>query len=78
MRPVVLLAATEAGYSNLVRLVSGVYLETPPGEAVHLTTETLMGQADGLICLSGGPRGPISIAPLKEDRLLIWPGGAGC
>src|SRR5882672_3746445 len=29
MRAVVLLAATEAGYANLVRLVSRVYLETP-------------------------------------------------
>ncbi|RVD47445.1 PHP domain-containing protein, partial [Mesorhizobium sp. M8A.F.Ca.ET.023.02.2.1] len=62
MRPVVLIAATEAGYSNLVRLVSRVYLETPPGEAVHLTTEMMDGQCDGLICLSGGPRGPIGIA----------------
>ncbi|RUU09365.1 PHP domain-containing protein, partial [Mesorhizobium sp. M6A.T.Ca.TU.002.02.2.1] len=67
MRPVVLIAATEAGYSNLVRLVSRVYLETPPGEAVHLTTEMLQGHCDGLICLSGGPRGPIGNA-LKEDR----------
>ncbi|TIQ75774.1 DNA polymerase III subunit alpha, partial [Mesorhizobium sp.] len=67
MRPVVLIAATEAGYSNLVRLVSRVYLETPPGEAVHLTTDMLQGNCDGLICLSGGPRGPIGNA-LKEDR----------
>ncbi|TIW38245.1 MAG: PHP domain-containing protein, partial [Mesorhizobium sp.] len=49
MRPVVLIAATEAGYSNLVRLVSRVYLETQPGEAVHLTTEMLHGHCDGLI-----------------------------
>ena len=63
----VLIAATEAGYANLVRLVSQVYLETPPGEAVHLTTTMLEGHSDGLICLSGGPRGPIGRA-LKEDR----------
>lgn len=67
MRPVVLIAATEAGYGNLVRLVSRVYLETPPGEAVHLTSEMLQGHSDGLICLTGGPRGPIGNA-LKEDR----------
>ena len=30
-----LIAATEAGYANLVRLVSRAYLETPPGEPVH-------------------------------------------
>ncbi|MER9892970.1 DNA polymerase III subunit alpha [Mesorhizobium sp. M0119] len=67
MRPVVLIAATEAGYGKLVRLVSRVYLETPPGEAVHLTSEMLQGHSDGLICLTGGPRGPIGTA-LKEDR----------
>ncbi|MER8985886.1 DNA polymerase III subunit alpha [Mesorhizobium sp. M0843] len=67
MHAVVLLAATEAGYSNLVRLVSQVYLETPPGEPVHLTSAMLEGHSDGLICLSGGPRGPIGRA-LKEDR----------
>ncbi|MER8560784.1 DNA polymerase III subunit alpha [Mesorhizobium sp. M0578] len=67
MRPVVLIAATEAGYGNLVRLVSRVYLETPPGEAVHLTSEMLQGHSDGLICLTGGPRGPIGTA-LKQDR----------
>ena len=62
MHAVVLLAATEAGYGNLVRLVSQVYLETPPGEAVHLTSAMLEGHSDGLICLSGGPRGPIGRA----------------
>ena len=30
--PLVLIAANEAGYRNLVRLVSRAYLETPPGE----------------------------------------------
>ena len=42
-----LIAATEAGYRNLVRLVSRAYLETPPGEAVHLPTGILDGLADG-------------------------------
>ncbi|AZO46797.1 MAG: DNA polymerase III subunit alpha [Mesorhizobium sp.] len=67
MHPIVLIAATEAGYANLVRLISRVYLETPPGEPVHLTSAMLEGQSDGLICLTGGPRGPIGRA-LKEDR----------
>jgi DNA polymerase-3 subunit alpha len=66
MRPVVLIAANEAGYANLVRMVSRVYLETPPGEAVHLTTDMMAGRCDGLICLSGGPRGPIGNS-LRED-----------
>ena len=48
-------------------MVSRVYLETQPGEAVHLTTEMMAGSCDGLICLSGGPRGPIGNA-IREDR----------
>ncbi|MDX8522664.1 DNA polymerase III subunit alpha [Mesorhizobium dulcispinae] len=67
MSPVVLIAASEAGYANLVRLISKVYLETPPGEPVHLTSAMLAGRCDGLICLTGGPRGPIGSA-LKADR----------
>lgn len=67
MRPLVLIAANETGYANLVRLVSRAYLETPTGELVHLTTDMLEGLSEGLICLSGGPRGPIGSA-LKEDR----------
>ncbi|NUS21425.1 MAG: DNA polymerase III subunit alpha, partial [Mesorhizobium sp.] len=67
MSPVVLIAASEVGYANLVRLISKVYLETPPGEPVHLTSVMLEGKSDGLICLTGGPRGPIGAA-LKADR----------
>jgi DNA polymerase-3 subunit alpha len=75
LRPVVLIAATEAGYGNLVRLVSRAYLETPPGEPVRISTEWLAGAADGLICLTGGLRGPIGTAlkaghaDLAESRL---------
>ncbi|TPI49880.1 DNA polymerase III subunit alpha [Mesorhizobium sp. B2-9-1] len=67
MSPVVLIAASEDGYSNLVRLISKVYLETPPGEPVHLTSAMLEDRCGGLICLTGGPRGPIGSA-LKADR----------
>ncbi|MDX8529343.1 DNA polymerase III subunit alpha [Mesorhizobium sp. VK25A] len=67
MSPMVLIAASEAGYANLVRLISKVYLETPPGEPVHLTSAQLEARCDGLICLTGGPRGPIGSA-LKADR----------
>ena len=67
MHAVVLIAATETGYANLVRLISRVYLETPPGEPVHLMSTMLERRSDGLICLTGGPRGPIGSA-LKGDR----------
>ncbi|CDX11509.1 DNA polymerase III alpha subunit [Mesorhizobium sp. ORS 3324] len=67
MSPLVLIAASEGGYANLVRLISRVYLETPPGEPVHMTSAMLEAHCDGLICLTGGPRGPIGSA-LKADR----------
>ncbi|HHZ09689.1 MAG TPA: DNA polymerase III subunit alpha [Rhizobiales bacterium] len=72
----VLIAATEEGYANLVRLVSRAYLETPPGEAAHVRLDWLDGSAAGMICLTGGPRGPIGAAiasghaALAETRLL--------
>ena len=74
--PLILIAANEAGYRNLVRLVSRAYLETHPGTAVHLPLEILDGFADGIICLTGGPKGPIGRAlksdhpQLAEERLL--------
>ncbi|EIM75289.1 DNA polymerase III subunit alpha [Nitratireductor aquibiodomus RA22] len=65
--PLVLIAATGEGYANLVRLVSRAYLENEPGAATHITTEWLTELSGGIICLSGGPRGPIGAA-LKADR----------
>ncbi|TIR77810.1 MAG: PHP domain-containing protein, partial [Mesorhizobium sp.] len=47
MSPIVLIAASEAGYANLVRLISKVYLETPPGEPVHMTSAMLESHRDG-------------------------------
>lgn len=67
LRPVVLIAATESGYANLVRLISRAYLETPSGEPVHVTTDMVAENAEGVICLTGGPRGPIGAA-LRDDR----------
>ena len=65
--PVVLIAANEVGYGNLVGLVSRMYLETPPGERVHLQAAQLSGLSDGIICLTGGERGPLGAA-FKTDH----------
>ena len=54
-----LISATEAGYANLVRLVSRAYLSNPPGEPVQVSTAWLEELGEGIICLTGGPRGPI-------------------
>ncbi|MBX3596244.1 MAG: DNA polymerase III subunit alpha [Rhizobiaceae bacterium] len=62
LSPLILLVATEQGYSNLMRIVSLAYLETPNGEPVHRNATQLEGLTEGLICLTGGPRGPIGSA----------------
>ena len=63
VRPrIVLLAAREEGYRNLLRLSSRAFLETPSGEAPHLKLAWLTGATDGLIALTGGPDGPLDMA----------------
>lgn len=71
--PLVLLAATEAGYANLVRLVSRAYLDNGPGDPVQVSLEWMTALSEGLICLTGGPRGPIGAA-LKTDHLQLAEG----
>ncbi|MCV6592467.1 MAG: DNA polymerase III subunit alpha [Silicimonas sp.] len=54
---VVLLAQTEAGYQSLMKLNSCLYLRE--ADWPHVTLAELEEHAEGLICLSGGPDGPI-------------------
>ncbi|GAB4266274.1 MAG: DNA polymerase III subunit alpha [Pararhodobacter sp.] len=56
--PVVLLAQSEAGYMNLMKLNSCLYLRTD-GQVPHVTPEELARHAEGVICLSGGADGVI-------------------
>ncbi|TNF12086.1 MAG: DNA polymerase III subunit alpha, partial [Rhodobacteraceae bacterium] len=56
--PVVLLAQTERGYENLMKLNSCLYLDKH-GAQVQVTIEELERYSEGLICLSGGPDGPV-------------------
>ena len=55
---VVLLAQTEAGYLNLMKLNSCMYLQQD-GQVPQVTLVDLQTYSDGLICLSGGPDGPV-------------------
>jgi DNA polymerase III alpha subunit len=55
--PVVLLAQDEAGYLNLMKLNSCLYLDAG-GELPQVTIDELETHSAGLICLSGGPDGP--------------------
>jgi len=59
---IVLLAAREAGYRSLMRLNSRAFLETPLHQAPHIKLDWLKEDAEGLIALTGGPDGPISLA----------------
>lgn len=59
---IVLLAAAEEGYRNLMRLCSRAYLETGEQERPHLRLDWLAGETAGLIVLSGGPEGPLDAA----------------
>ncbi len=56
--PVVLLAQTEAGYENLMKLSSCLYIDTG-GELPQITVEELERHAEGLICLTGGSEGAL-------------------
>lgn len=59
---ILLLAADESGYRNLVRLVSRAYLDETDLQTVRIHDDWLTEAADGLICLTGGPDGPIGCA----------------
>ncbi|MFT6932251.1 MAG: DNA polymerase-3 subunit alpha, partial [Paracoccaceae bacterium] len=56
--PIVLLAQSQAGYRNLMKLNSALYLRGD-GNLPHVTLDELERHGDGLICLSGGPDGPV-------------------
>ncbi|MBB5720506.1 DNA polymerase-3 subunit alpha [Loktanella ponticola] len=56
--PVVLLAKSEAGYMNLMKINSCAYLDQG-NEVPQVNMQELAQYSDGLICLTGGPDGPI-------------------
>jgi DNA polymerase III subunit alpha len=56
---IVLLAQSEAGYRNLLALSSRSYLSGEPGTEPSISFDDLSGVSDGLICLTGGPNGPV-------------------
>jgi DNA polymerase III subunit alpha len=56
---IVLLAQNEAGYRNLLELVSRSYLAGEAPAEPAITRADLAQASEGLICLAGGPRGPV-------------------
>jgi DNA polymerase-3 subunit alpha len=60
--PIVLLAQNEAGYLNLMRLNTRLYIDgamTGSANLPQVTLDELQQNAQGLICLTGGPEGPL-------------------
>jgi DNA polymerase-3 subunit alpha len=55
----VVLVQSEAGYSNLSRLLSRAYLEGVPGEPAQVSLGDLTASSEGLIALTGGTDGPV-------------------
>jgi DNA polymerase III subunit alpha len=58
--PLVLLAQSEAGYENLMKLNTCLYVDNG-GQLPQVTLGELEEHSDGLICLSGGPDGPVGM-----------------
>ena len=61
----VLLAQNDVGYSNMMRLTSRSFLDIAPQDEAHVTWELFNQCTDGIICLSGGPSGPLNAALLQ-------------
>ena len=55
--PIVLLAQSRAGYEGLMKLNSALYLRE--ADWPHVTLADLSEFSEGLICLTGGPDGPV-------------------
>ena len=65
--PVVLLAQNEAGYMNMMKLNSALYFKRD-GEPPQVTLEELETYSGDLICLTGGPDGPVGMLLQQGQR----------
>jgi DNA polymerase-3 subunit alpha len=81
---IVLLAQTDEGYRNLMRLVSHAYFGVPLGEEPRIAAPVLSRHCEGLIALTGGYTGPLDSAlrnggrqELAQARLDILKGAFG-
>jgi DNA polymerase-3 subunit alpha len=64
----VLLVQNEQGYRNLICLVSKSFSVTEGQGTPYLPLCDLEGKTEGLLCLSGGPRGPVGRRLLVNKR----------
>jgi len=70
----VLLVQNEAGYKNLLRLVSKSFLEGEPGTAPQLLLSTLAGMSEGLIAFTGGANGGVGrlLAEGQDEAAALY------
>jgi DNA polymerase III subunit alpha len=67
---VVLIAKNELGYQNLMKLSSSSFLDVADNAEPHVTWAKFVDCAEGLICLSGGPAGPLNEALVQAQAPL--------
>ena len=67
---VALLAKDDIGYRNLMHLASAAFLESGNGVDPYISIEQLGAYHEGLICLTGGPNGPVDRA-LADNRMEL-------
>ena len=65
---IVLLVQTEVGYRNLMALASHAFLDSAADEPPQAGWDQLSQNSDGLIALTGGPKGPVGRA-LADGQL---------
>ncbi|MEM6461046.1 MAG: DNA polymerase III subunit alpha [Pseudomonadota bacterium] len=67
---IVLIAMNQTGYGRLVELISRAYLDGTNTETAHICASWLADGADGLICLTGGRKGPLDAAAIDDQPQL--------
>ena len=65
---IALIAMDADGYANLMRLSKSLYFECAADEPAHIKIARLEEASAGLICLTGGPEGPIDKALLDSQN----------
>jgi DNA polymerase-3 subunit alpha len=68
---IVLLARSEEGYRNLMRLVSRAYFDVPLGDVPRIAAAALSAHRDGLIALTGGLTGPLDTALRQGSKQAL-------
>jgi DNA polymerase III subunit alpha len=74
--PIALLVQSEQGYANLMKLASKAHLDVQHGDTPHITWAALEKHHEGLIALTGGPKGLLNtlIVAGQLDAADAWLG----